>query len=175
MTLELLHEHGYERLTVDAVATRARASKATVYRRWPSKAELVLAAFIEAVRRVPVTPDTGTLRGDFLQLGEVICERAPMLAATIRAVLFEVSRSPALNGAMLNQLLYPREALIRDILQRAVDRGEIKNAAIDSDLWDLLPGYLLFRFIINSRPLTQHTVETLVDNVIIPSLTGPIR
>ena len=56
MTLQLLQEHGYDRLTVDAVAAAARASKATVYRRWPSKAELVLAAFIEGIRQVAVHP-----------------------------------------------------------------------------------------------------------------------
>jgi AcrR family transcriptional regulator len=56
VTVELLQEHGYDRLTVDAVASAARASKATVYRRWPSKAELVLAAFIEGVPRWPFRP-----------------------------------------------------------------------------------------------------------------------
>ena len=74
VTLQLLQEHGYDGLTVDAVASAARASKATVYRRWPSKAELVLAAFTEGVRQVAVPPNTGTLRGDLLQLGEV-CTR----------------------------------------------------------------------------------------------------
>ena len=69
VTLQLLQEHGYDHLTIDAVASAAHASKATVYRRWPSKAELVLAAFIEGVRQVAVAPNTGTLRGDLLQLG----------------------------------------------------------------------------------------------------------
>ena len=92
-----LQEHGYDRLTVDAVAARARASKATVYRRWPSKAELVLAAFIEGVRQVAVPPETGTLRGDLLHMGELICQQGRQHAGTIRAVLVEVSRSPALN------------------------------------------------------------------------------
>ena len=60
VTLQLLQEHGYDRLTVDAVATTARASKATLYRRWPTKAELVLAAFVEGTRQVAVEPDTGS-------------------------------------------------------------------------------------------------------------------
>src|ERR1700735_1782862 len=71
VTLRLLQEHGYDQLTVDAVASAAHASKATVYRRWPSKAELVLAAFIEGVRQVAVAPNTGTLRGDLISLGAV--------------------------------------------------------------------------------------------------------
>ena len=77
VTLQLLQEHGYDRLTLDAVAATARASKATVYRRWPTKAELVLAAFVEGIRQVAVAPDTGTLRGDLLQLGDTICAAGP--------------------------------------------------------------------------------------------------
>jgi AcrR family transcriptional regulator len=171
VTLRLLQEHGYDRLTLDAVAATARASKATVYRRWPSKAELVLAAFIESIRQVAVPPDTGTLRGDLLRLGEVVCQEAHQHAGTIRAVLVEVSRNPALNDVMRHQFLDQRKALIRHVLQQAVDRGEIEKAAINDELWDLLPGYLIFRSIIPIRPPTDHTVRSLVDDVIIPSLT----
>ncbi len=171
VTLRLLQEHGYDRLTVEAVANAARASKATVYRRWPSKAELVLAAFIEGIRQVAVPPDTGTLRGDLLHLGEKICQQGRQHAGTIRAVLVEVSRHPALNDAMQHQFLDQRKALIQHILQQAVDRGEIAEAAITEELWDLLPGYLIFRSITSGRPPTRRTVEVLVDNVIIPSLT----
>jgi AcrR family transcriptional regulator len=173
VTLRLLQQHGYDRLTVDAVAAAARASKATVYRRWPSKAELVLAAFIEGIRQVAVPPDTGTLRGDLLQLGELVCEQARQHGSTIRAVLVEVSRNPALNDAMQHQFVDQRKALIQHILHQAVDRGEINDAAFNDELWDLLPGYLIFRSIIPSRPPTPHTVQALVDDVIIPSLTRP--
>ena len=173
VTLRLLQQHGYDGLTVDAVATSARASKATVYRRWPSKAELVLAAFIEGIRQVAVPPDTGTLRGDLLHLGKVVGEQARLHASTIRAVLVEVSRNPALNDALQHQFLDQRKALIHHILHQAVGRGEIDGAAISDELWDLLPGYLIFRSIIPSRPPTQDTVQALVDNVIIPSLTRP--
>lgn len=174
MTLQLLQEHGYDRLTVDAVAATARASKATVYRRWPSKAELVLAAFIEGIRQVAVAPETGTLRGDLLRLGEVICRQAAQHATTIRAVLVEASRNRALNDVMQHEFLDQRKALIRHVLQQAVDRGEIDAAAISDELWDLLPGYLIFRSIIPGRPPTPQTVQALVDDVIIPSLTRPI-
>ncbi len=174
VTLRLLQEHGYDRLTVDAVAATARASKATVYRRWPSKAELVLAAFIEGIRQVAVPPETGTLRGDLLRLGELVCQEARQHAGTIRAVLVEVSRNPALNDVMQHQFIEQRKALIRHVLQQAVDRGEIEDAAISDELWDLLPGYLIFRSILPGRPPTRHTVQALVEDVIIPSLTRPV-
>ncbi|MGA8328747.1 MAG: TetR/AcrR family transcriptional regulator [Mycobacterium sp.] len=171
VTLQLLQEHGYERLTIDAVAAVAHASKATVYRRWPSKAELVLAAFIEGVRQVAMPPDTGTLRDDLLHLGNTICKQARQQAGTIRAVLVEVSRHPALNEALQQQFLDQRKALIHEVQRQAVSRGEIDAAAISDELWDLLPGYLIFRCIMPSRPPTEQTVQALVDDVLIPSLT----
>ena len=171
VTLQLLQEHGYDRLTLDAVAARARASKATVYRRWPSKAELVLAAFMEGCRQVAVHPDTGTLRGDLLQLGRVISQQTHEQAGIIRAVLVEISRHPALHDAMQSEFLDQRKALLQEVLRDAVLRGEIDAAAISDELWDLLPGYLIFRSIMPNRPPTDQTVEALIDEVIIPSLT----
>jgi AcrR family transcriptional regulator len=175
VTLQLLQEHGYDRLTVDAVAAKARASKATVYRRWPSKAELVLAAFMEGIRQAAVPPDTGTLRGDLVRLGEVVCEQGQQHAATIRAVLVEVARNPALNEVMQQEFVEERKALMNHILRQATDRGEIDQAAIVDDLWDLLPHYLIFRSIFPGRPPTRQTVEALVDKVMIPSLTRPTQ
>lgn len=171
VTLALLQERGYDRLTVDAVAATARASKATVYRRWPSKAELVLAAFIEGCRQVAVPPETGTLHGDLLHLGEVICQHAREQAGTIRAVMVEVSRHAALKDALQHQFLDQRKALIQEVLRQAIARGEIGTDAISDELWDLLPGYLIFRSLIPGRPPTEQTVQDLVDHVIIPSLT----
>lgn len=173
VTLSLLQQHGYDRLTVDAVAAAARASKATVYRRWPSKAELVLTAFIEGIRQVVVPPDTGTLRGDLLALGELVSQQARQHASTIRAVLVEVSRNAALNEAIRHQFLEQWKASVQHILRQAVDRGDIAGAAINDELWDLLPGYLIFRSIIPSRPPTGRTVQALVVEFIIPSLTRP--
>jgi AcrR family transcriptional regulator len=171
VTLRLLQEHGYDGLTVDAVAGAAHASKATVYRRWPSKAELVLAAFIEGVRQVAVAPNTGTLRGDLLKLGEICCQQANQHSSTIRAILVEVSRHPPLNAALQHQFLDQRKALMQHVLQQAVDRGEIIEAAITDELWDLLPGYLIFRGITSNPPPTRHTVQLLVDQFMIPGLT----
>jgi AcrR family transcriptional regulator len=175
VTLRLLQQRGYDGLTLDAVAATARTSKATVYRRWPSKGELVLSAVTEGIRQVAVPPETGTLRGDLLRLGELVCEHACAHSTTIRAVIFEVSRDPALRNAMQHQFLDQRKALLTLILRQAVDRGEIDGAAISVELWDVIPGYLIFRSVFANRPPTQHTVQTLVDDVVIPGLTRPIR
>ena len=106
---------GYDWLTLDAVAATARASKATVARRWPTKAELVLAAFVEGVRSAAAPPDTGTLRGELLQVGETIAAHARRHAGVIRAVLVEATRNAALKDAMQHQLSVSAKALMDKI------------------------------------------------------------
>jgi AcrR family transcriptional regulator len=171
VTLQLLQEHGYDRLSLEAVATTAHASKATLYRRWPTKAELVLAAFVEGTRQVAVDPDTGNLRDDLLALGESICAHVSTHASTIRAVLVETSRSAELNATMQQQFLGERKAFMKVVLDRAVGRGEIEASAVTDDLWDVLPGYLIYRSILTGQSPSHRTVQDLVDNLLIPSLT----
>lgn len=170
VTFRLLRRHGYEGLTIDEVAAEGRASKTTVYRSWPTKAELVLAAFIEGIQQDTDPPNTGTLRGDLVALGDMVCGHAREHAATMRAVMSEVSRIPALSTA-LQRFLAGRKALTRNILMRAVKRGEIDADALDRELWDILPGYLVYRAVIEDRPATRKTVRSIVDGVLLPSLT----
>lgn len=171
VTLKLLQQHGYERLTVEAVATEAKASKSTMYRRWPSKADLVLAAFVEGTRGSAAHPQTGSLRGDLLAIGMSVCEQSREHASTMRAVLNEMSRSEALSAAMQEKFVYHRNVLIREVLGDAVARGEIQAEAINPEIWDVLPGYLVFRSLVADRPPTDETVRALVDEVLMPSLT----
>lgn len=108
ITLELLQEHGYDRLTVDAVAAKAKASKATVYRRWPSKADLVLAALVEGTRADATAPRTGSLRGDLLEIGRTCCKHTQEHMRTLRAVLNEMSHNPALQDVMQEKFVLQR-------------------------------------------------------------------
>lgn len=103
VTLRLLQQHGYDGLTVDAVANEAKSSKATIYRGWPSKADLVLAAFIAGARVQLVPPRTGTLRDDLLQLGASVCERARRHASTLSAVMVEMAHNPPLKAALQDE------------------------------------------------------------------------
>ena len=85
--------------------------------------------------------------------------------------MVEVARSPALNDVMQHEFLNQRKALFKHILAQAVERGEIDAAAVSEELWDVMPGYLIFRSIWSGRPPNRRTVQSLVDDVIIPSLT----
>ncbi len=175
VTLQLLQQHGYERLTVDQVAATARASKATMYRSWPTKADLVFAAVLDGMTQVAVDPDTGSLRGDLLAIGETVSCQVRQHAATMRAVLAETSRDAALGNLLQQQFLGQRKKLITLVLRRAVGRGEISADAVNDDLWDLLPGYLVYRAVVADRPPTKRTVAALVDDLIVPSLSRSSR
>ncbi|MBX7452834.1 MULTISPECIES: TetR/AcrR family transcriptional regulator [Mycobacteriaceae] len=169
ITLDLLRQHGYDRLSVEAVAVQAKASKSTVYRRWPTKADLVLAAFIEGTRVSAVPPRTGSLRGDLLAMGAGVCNHAREHGATMRAVLNEMSHNPRLSEAMQKEFVHQRKLVIEEVLAEAIERGEI-DAPIDDEIFDLMPGYLVFRSLISGRAPTQETVRILVDQVLLPSL-----
>lgn len=170
VTLDLLQETGYDRLTIDEVVARARASKATVYRRWPTKADLVVAAVSHSLRHTVVAPNTGSLRGDLMQMAELITRQATALAGTLTAILIEVRRNPHLSAVVEQQLLHEKRPITQTILRQAADRGEIHPSRIDTDLWDILPGYLLFRFLVPGRPVTAETTRALVDEILLPGL-----
>ena len=72
---------------------------------------------------------------------------------------------------MQEQFLDQRRALMSRVLARAVDRGEIRASAITEDLWDVLPGYLIYRSVLTGNPPASQTIRDLVDNVLIPSLS----
>lgn len=171
VTLRLLQQHGYDRLSVDEVAAESKASKATIYRRWPSKAELVLAAFIEGLRAQLIRPNTGSLREDLLQIGMNALADVRRNTPVMRGLLIEIERNPDLTKAFRTKFIDQRKLLLDDVLAAAVERGEIEAAAINEELWDLLPGYLVFRSLMPVRSPTANTVRTLVNDVIMPSLT----
>ena len=169
-TLEVLRETGYDNLTVDKVVARAHASKTTVYRRWPSKGELVCAAFAHAVH-IGAAPDTGTLRGDLLALAEIIAQVAGLYARTIAGILAADNPNPHLRELLLHDLYSARRDQVYGVLHRAVSRGEIAADVLNEEIWDLLPGYISHRMLQHGRPVTSETLRALVDEVMLPSLT----
>jgi AcrR family transcriptional regulator len=172
VTLEVLSETGYDKFTVDEVVSRAHASKTTVYRRWPSKAELVCAAFAYRIRGEHKLPsDSGSLREDLLTLAELIARDTHEYGRTVAGILGAGERSPQLRELLVNDLLRDRKVQIHAVLHRAVDRGEISPEVISDDIWDVLPAYIMFRVLQHNRPVPAGTLRALVEEVLIPSLT----
>ena len=174
--LEVLADVGYDRLTMDAVATRAKASKATLYRRWNDKASLVVDALV-AVKPSPVEPaDTGSLRGDliasFCGMGGLTDEQG---VATFASVLTAISKDEAFATAFRRDVLAPKIALTRTIYDRARDRGEIGEHVEIDVLAPALAGIILHRFFILGEHPTEDAIVRVIDQIILPAATSPAR
>jgi len=153
-TLELLAEVGFERLTMEQVQRRAGVGKATIYRRWASKSELVKEAIQFFSSTLPV-PDTGSLASDYAVVGQAVLAIAEdrNAALLMPRLLTEVSYDRELHAIFSAQLVEPRRAVVRTILERARERGEIR-ADVEIELAiDMLVGPVLYRFMIEGDDL----------------------
>ncbi len=170
--LDVLGDVGYDRLTMDAVASRARASKATLYRRWNGKVALVIDAIL-LLKHAPVTPDTGSLRGDLLAsfcgLGGLTDQRS---VNSFSSVLTAITRDPEFAAAFRRDVLGPREAATLAIFSRARARGEI-GADVDLELLaPALAGITLHRLHVLGEPPDEALIERIVDQIILPAATA---
>lgn len=174
-TLEVLGDVGYDRLTMDAVATRAKASKATLYRRWNGKVSLVIDALLSA-KSTPRAPDTGSLRGDLIEsfcgLGGLTDEKS---VATFASVITAISRDQDFARAFRTEVIGPKAALSRSIFERARERGEIGDD-VDIDLLaPALAGIALHRmYVMGERP-DEALITRVIDQIIIPAATCSAR
>ncbi|MGN5379018.1 TetR family transcriptional regulator [Streptomyces sp. MUSC 14] len=175
--LDLLREVGYDALTMDAVATRTKSSKATLYRQWGGKAELVA----KAVRHTKPGGmgldeiDTGSLKGDLraLTLRSDDCEMEQN-SALMRGLAMAVHSNPDLLRAFRDHLIEPEMASFRRVVQRAVDRGEVRadNPAIEFMMHMMLGGFAA-RTMIDELPPTQSFLMSYIDAVVLPALGVP--
>lgn len=169
-TLDVLAEQGYDGMTIDEVAARCRAGKATLYRRWASKADLVLEAITQLKAPFDELPDTGTLRGDLRALIRTPAgedgERKARILAGIVALL---SRSPDLADAAHAALVEPRARATRALLERAQSRGEVSPDADLEILTSLSTALVAYRAVVERRPVTRDYLERVIDTVILPA------
>jgi AcrR family transcriptional regulator len=155
-TLELLLETGYRSLTMEGVRARAGVGKATIYRRWSSKEELVRDAIVFMHDDV-AAPDTGSLRGDYEGLASRVRSAAHRAgAATIMPrLLGETANDPELHAIFYDNLVEPRRAQMRAVLQRAIARGEIRDDVDVELIIDLFAGPVVYRLVITGGDLAQ--------------------
>lgn len=125
-TLALVVEHGYEKLTMDQIAEATRSSKATLYRQWGGKSGLVVEALACGIDSTPEPPDTGSLRGDLLDMADHgDSEGRQYDADLIAAIMHAVRHDSELAAAVRTQILDPARDSIRTVVDRAVQRGEV--------------------------------------------------
>ncbi|ARP71776.1 TetR family transcriptional regulator [Streptomyces pluripotens] len=170
--LGLLREVGYDTLTMDAVAARTRSSKATLYRQWGGKAQLVVQALRHGKRGHVEDIDTGSLRGDLHALvaleDDCTMERN---SALMRGVAMAMHHNDDLRQAFREQLIAHEVGGFRQVVQRAVDRGEIRPdcPAIDFMLHMMVGGFAT-RTLLDDQPPTRAFLTSYIDAVVLPAL-----
>jgi AcrR family transcriptional regulator len=171
-TLEELAETGYAKLTMEGIAERARASKASLYRRWPTRIELVMDAVYHSLPD-PVSPNTGSLRGDlFTALRRIADVLAGPAGEALRGVLSDVlgDQERTAQARRNSQGLAGRTML--EITRRAVDRGEIDPAAVTPRRLETGQALLRNHFLFNGVPIPDSVIAEIVDEVLVPLFTS---
>lgn len=170
-------EHGYDRLTMDDIATRAGVGKAAIYRRWRSKAAVVVSAigwWREQVGAAAV-PDTGSLRGDVdaaVALVPELTEHDQGAMGVVLGVATAATSDPALAAA-LHEFVLERARMVMVILGRAVDRGEIPRGRSLALVPDVLFGLNALRMM-TGQPIDRAYIRQVFDDVILPLVTLPV-
>lgn len=170
--LELVAEAGYDRMTMDAVAGRAKASKATIYRHWPGKAQLVADA-MQCHAEPEELPDTGTLRDD---LHAFVCHGCAAMSGTDGALVVELlsasMRDPELGEVMRSCMIATKTAALGQILDRARERGEVTAGADPTVVIDVLPGVMFFHLLVQGQAPTEAFADHVVDDILLPLVTA---
>jgi AcrR family transcriptional regulator len=174
--LALVGEVGYDNVSMDAIATRARASKATIYRRWDSKAALVAHAMRCREDPIAELPDTGELRQDLVtgltqMTGRLRAEDLALMTGLLTAMRSDQELSRLIREQMVNK----KRTASRAFIDRAVDRGQLP-AAIDRTLLDEIgPAMVFTRLIITGEPVDEAFIIHLVDDIILPVLSNAAK
>jgi AcrR family transcriptional regulator len=169
-----LNDVGYAALTIEAVAARAGTSKPVIYRRWPNRAALVLAAWAKQRPMVTRTIDTGSLRSDLVTLFTLIARRvAGMMSEAIAGVMGEAFRHPEIAAVLRDRLkTAPFGNPIEAIIARAVERGELSPVTIPPRAAHVPIDLIRNETMLRQGPVDEATIEELVDDVYLPLLRG---
>lgn len=170
-TLQVLREQGYEAMTIDGIAGRAQASKATIYRRWANKAELVKAAIdsLGAEHTLSI-PDTGRLRSDLVALMEALREKATRPYMDMMKELVSAARRDEVLAALLREHR-EEEALspFQEVLRRSVRRRTLPRSA-DTELVHDVAEALILRQLQLGLAFDDAFIARVVDRVLLPLL-----
>ena len=176
-TLGILLEQGYRGVTIEGVAARAGVGRPTIYRRWPSKPAVVVAALVQSDRLALPAPDTGSLRNDLIAVQRHQVERmnSPDARRVTAGLIADLADDPELADTYVSQFLAPRRATVWDVLQRGVDRGELDADVDFAFIYDLLVGPLFMRAVVWGQPLAPDAAENTTDVILAAFAARPRR
>jgi AcrR family transcriptional regulator len=149
-TLRMLGTHGVAGMTIEGIAAEAGVGKTTIYRRWSTKTDLILAALSDIVPRGD-PPDTGSMAGDMAALADT--QRARLagarLAGIVPRVLAESMSDPELHQAYVEKVIYPFRDLLRLFIERGIERGELRPDLEVDALVDLLHSIPVYKILMS--------------------------
>ena len=171
--LEQLSTVGWKGLTMEGVAAGAQTGKAAVYRRWPSKEDLVADALEAGLPRFEEVPDLGSVREDLLAL----CRRAreamfsrPGFA--LRAVIHECDpvQVERFHGVIFEGVVEPTIELLREVVTRGIERGEVRSDAANGYVFDAIPAMMMYRSKVCGSEWNDQDLEEMIDHLMLPLL-----
>ncbi|WP_030609577.1 TetR/AcrR family transcriptional regulator [Streptomyces fulvoviolaceus] len=169
--LVLLREVGYDAMTMDAIATRTHCSKATLYRQWTGKPELVAKALRHNKAVDLADIDTGSLRGDFHEMVRMDNGRLEKDSALMRGLIHAVNSNPDLLEALRHLLIDPELTGLDALLRRAVGRAELRA---DTPALEYVPHMLIGAFfahpLTEAQPIGPPFLRRYIDAVVLPAL-----
>ncbi|MQA81220.1 MAG: TetR family transcriptional regulator [Streptosporangiales bacterium] len=168
-----IEDHGYPRLTMERVAERARASKASLYRRWPTRVQLVMDAVYHHLRPQRHAFDTGSLRGDLLMALRSAAEMlAGPLGEAFQGVLSEVLRDKEQAAVVRGWSRGSGVRTMREITDRAAERGEVDSRALTPRRLEVGQALLRHHFLFHGPDIADDVIVDIVDDVLLPLFRG---
>ncbi|MEU4572831.1 TetR/AcrR family transcriptional regulator [Nonomuraea sp. NPDC023979] len=172
-TLDELAESGYARLTMERVAERARASKASLYRRWPTRVALVMEAVYHSLPDAADVPDSGSLREDLLAtLRRMAAALSGPAGEAMRGLLSEALRDESSAAAFRAASQGTGRKILAEIVRRAAERGEVDPADVTPRRLDAGQALLRHHFLFQGPPIPDQLLIDIVDEVVVPLLTA---
>ncbi|MFI1562384.1 TetR/AcrR family transcriptional regulator [Streptomyces sp. NPDC020490] len=171
--LEQLSTVGWKGLTMEGVAAGAQTGKAAVYRRWPSKEDLVADALKAGLPSAETAPDLGSVRADLLELCRLAREAMFSLpGSAVRAVIHECDpvQAERFRGVIYDQIVEPTLKLLREVITRGIERGEVRSDAANSYVFDAIPAMMMYRSKMCGSEWSDRDLEEMIDQLMVPLL-----
>ncbi|MER5343578.1 TetR/AcrR family transcriptional regulator [Streptomyces mirabilis] len=171
--LEQLSTVGWNGLTMEGVAARAQTGKAAVYRRWPSKEDLVADALKAGLPSLTEVPDLGSVRDDLLELCRQVREAMySQPGFALRSVLHEcdVAQAERFQGLIVGGVIEPTKHLLREIVHRGIEREEVRPDAANSYVFDVIPAMMMYRSKVCASEWSERDLEEMIDQLMVPLL-----
>ncbi|MER5652018.1 TetR/AcrR family transcriptional regulator [Streptomyces sp. NPDC060011] len=173
--LEQLGTVGWNGLTMEGVAARAQTGKAAVYRRWPSKEDLVADALQAGLPNLTEAPDLGSVREDLLELCRRVREAMfSQPGFALRSVLHEcdVTQAERFNRVILGGVVEPTMRLLRAVIHRGIARGEVRADADNPYVFDVIPAMMMYRSKVCASEWSDQDLQGMIDQLMVPLLRG---